>query len=445
MALKNFTRLELKKNDKSHWKLFDLNGDEVLSFNQWTLFIQDRFSFQTRDKYSQIVSKFLDYLFEINIYEKSVSRLEFKEAIENYKSLLANGKSITDKKLNDIAYILDFNKLKPASWSNNIAAINSFLTFVFEKEKDERDYIAIKNQIQLPESFKDLLSEISSTTQLNQFQKKSIKEKSYLANLYRNVGTITIQAGIKYKSKHINQNIDLLDFPSILIPDLLTSATSFRDRALYALLAGTGIRSSEALTLEWSDIDIDNQKVYINYKGFDEDMRFKGRDTKETYFIPELRVLFFKALYEYQLNEAKKDVNHNYVFQFLEKTQYGLPYYKVSRQSFIKEFKKTVKRIHTKNGILDDKIYTPHSLRHFYGVYMLNYIPNENGYGFYVEIVQKMMGHKSVLNTQKYAKRDTDYIKQQLVFAENNMELDLTKDSLNKLMNKKYQEIKFND
>lgn len=427
MALKNFSKIKLSQEQKSYWKLYDSDGNEVEIYTLWTKDIQNRYAFQTRDKYAQVVSKFLDYLVEVNIFEKVVTRLEIKEAIHNYKKLLSNGKDIKDQHLNEIAYSLNFNKISPASWSNNIAAINSFLEFNDELYKDQIDHISAKNNTSIPEEFKSILSGLKSYGFLNSFEKKSLKQKSFLASLFRI--TDKIQTTKMVKSNHsdvYNRDLKNLDFPMLSIPELLSNTSCFRDRAIYALLAGTGIRTSEALSLTWDMIDIDNQKVYIynsQEKHVNEDIRFKGRDTNITFFIPELRHIFFNALYHYQLEEADKNVNHNYVFQYLKGDSFGDPYYKVSRQGFIKEFKKTVNRAGIKSPSyqLNHK-WTPHSLRHFYGVYMLNYIPVQNGNGFSIEEVQRMMGHKSITVTQQYARKTTEYIQEQLEYAELGLE-----------------------
>ena len=49
---------------------------------------------------------------------------------------------------------------------------------------------------------------------------------------------------------------------------------------------------------------------------------------------------------------------------------------------------------------------------------MLNYIPLNNGYGFSLEEVQKMMGHKSIEVTKQYARTASEYIQTQLEYAE---------------------------
>ena len=104
-----------------------------------------------------------------------------------------------------------------------------------------------------------------------------------------------------------------------------------------------------------------------------EKIKFKGRSTSLTFFIPELRHIFFQALYEYQLKEAVFPCNHEFVFQYLNGKERGTPYYLVSSQSFIKEFKKKVKRAKIKTPSFNKKYeWTPHSLRHFYQVQAKN-------------------------------------------------------------------------
>lgn len=450
MALKNFSKIEIKQNNKSSWKIYKLDGTEIVPFSEWCLFIQNKYAYTTRDKYSQVVAKFLDYLSEANIFEQSVTRLELKEAVDNYKLLLHVGKSVSEQKIKKIAIELDFNKIAPASWSNNISAINSFLKYVFEKEEDEREYWSMKHGVNIPVEFRDVLPELNRVTTLTNFQKEAIKQKSFLANVCRKVGEIKVSAGIKV-DVNVKSNIELkrLDFPAVELPNLLGNTSCHRDRAIYALLAGSGIRSSEALALKWDLIDIPNQKVYVEdpegiYSSDQmtdhEKIKFKGRATSLTFFIPELRHIFFQALYEYQLKEAVFPSTHEYVFQYLNGKERGSPYYAVSRQGFIKEFKKTAKRANVKSPSFDKKYqWTPHSLRHFYGVYMLNYIPLENRYGFSIEEVQRMMGHKSVIVTQQYARKAIEYIQTQLEYAEMAMDgKNVTLKQFNEILAQKY-------
>ena len=235
MALKNFSKIEIKSNEKAYWKIYKLDGTEVIPFSAWCLFIQQKYAYTTRDKYSQVVAKFLDYLVEANIFEEAVTRLELKEAVDNYKLLLHVGKSVSDSKLKKIALELDFNKIAPASWSNNISAINSFLKYVFENEEDEREYWAVKHGVNIPVEFREILPELNRITTLNNFQKEAIKQKSFFANVCRKVGEIKVSAGIKV-DVNVKSNVDLkrLDFPAVELPKLLANTSCYRDRAIYA-------------------------------------------------------------------------------------------------------------------------------------------------------------------------------------------------------------------
>lgn len=447
MSLKNFAKVKIERTDYSTWKLYDLDGLEIFPYSDWCISTNDKYSYTTRDKYTQVVAKFLDYLVEANIFGKVVTKLELKKSIENYKSLLQYGSNVNDPRLKEISLSLDIRKLSSASWSNNIAAINSFLRYVFEKEEDEREYLSLKNDIHLSAEFNQVLPELETIKTLNNLQKNAIKQKSFLANLCRKVGEIKIKSGISSKiTTNINIDFKRLDFPAIEIPKLLLNTSSYRDRAIYSLLAGTGIRSSEALSLRWDMIDIPNQQIFIknpkDEEYFNEDIKFKGRNTSLTFFIPELRHIFFNSLYHYQLKESLNSTNHNFVFEFLTGNNKGEPYYSVSRQGFIKEFKKTALRANIIPPLFNSKnSWTPHSLRHFYGVYMLNYIPLKDKNGFSIEEVQIMMGHKSILITKQYARHDLEHIKEQLLYAEMGMSGNLNKIDFTKLVNNKYLEI----
>jgi hypothetical protein len=36
MALKNFSKIKLNKNEKTYWKLYKLDGEEFIPFTEWT-------------------------------------------------------------------------------------------------------------------------------------------------------------------------------------------------------------------------------------------------------------------------------------------------------------------------------------------------------------------------------------------------------------------------
>jgi integrase len=132
---------------------------------------------------------------------------------------------------------------------------------------------------------------------------------------------------------------------------------------------------------------------------------YKGRETDGVYFLPFLRELFFDTLEAYVESEYIATSKHDFVFQDIRsKSGLGRPFYEISDTGRIKNFKEAASR----SEIFDDRgaIYTPHSLRHLYGVYLLNYLPVPGGYGLSIKEVQYLMGHKTDAATRLYARSD---------------------------------------
>jgi integrase len=59
-----------------------------------------------------------------------------------------------------------------------------------------------------------------------------------------------------------------------------------------------------------------------------------------------------------------------------------------------------------------------HSLRHAYGVYLLNYLPVPGGYGLQLKDVQLLMGHKDEKTTKHYAREDRTILASKLEYAD---------------------------
>ena len=110
-------------------------------------------------------------------------------------------------------------------------------------------------------------------------------------------------------------------------------------------------------------------------------------------------------------------MSHDFLFQ----KENGRPLFasgkkgKSDRSNINKEFKKYLKSA----GIETNNSLSPHSLRHMYGTYILNYLPINDGktYGLAMEYVQQLMGHKSIASTEKYAIHDTKILQMQIESA----------------------------
>ena len=151
-----------------------------------------------------------------------------------------------------------------------------------------------------------------------------------------------------------------------------TDAKGYRDRAMLELLYATGIRVSELISLDMSDVNTSAGVI-----------RCKGKDKER--FIP-LYPTAVKALSEY--------------IEFIRPQMIALPNEKalfvnvsgerMSRQGFWKIIKSYQQKAHI------DKTITPHTLRHSFAAHLL-----ENGAD--IHSIQEMLGHADISSTQIYS------------------------------------------
>jgi integrase len=236
-----------------------------------------------------------------------------------------------------------------------------------------------------------------------------------MINVMKHHPTITAGKVLRVRGRDNSNNKDK-DFPVEYISWLLDSATCARDEALWALQAGTGLRSHEAILLEIDQIDFDRREVAVedpHNRRYASQMpqhyfaRWKGRAISETYFIPLLRDRFFAALERYFRTEYMPHPNDSLVFQSLKGDH--KPYVEVSDKSRIQSFERACLRVQERipEGGPDLTELTPHSLRHLYGTYMLNYAPvGPDSFGLRPIEVQRLMGHLKLATTLKYARQD---------------------------------------
>ncbi|MBQ9991645.1 MAG: site-specific tyrosine recombinase XerD [Lachnospiraceae bacterium] len=154
-----------------------------------------------------------------------------------------------------------------------------------------------------------------------------------------------------------------------------------RDRAMLELLYATGIRVTELITMEISQLDL--QMNYILCKD--------GNKDRVIPFGPKARV----ALLNYLENSRKVMVSQQdskVVFVNCS----GKP---MSRQGFWK----LVKHYAAKAGIKKD--ITPHTLRHSFAAHLV-----ENGAD--LKSVQEMLGHSDISTTQIYANMNHNKLRQ---------------------------------
>lgn len=153
----------------------------------------------------------------------------------------------------------------------------------------------------------------------------------------------------------------------------IPSSTPFelRDKAIIEILYGSGIRVSEIVKLNLSDIDLDSYEIKVLGKGSKERIVIIGSKSVE-------------ALKNYLRNGRIKFIKNDTRALFL-----GSFGGRLTQRSIERTLKKWVK----KAGIA--KKVTPHTLRHSFATHLL-----DNGAD--LRVVQELLGHSSLSTTQVY-------------------------------------------
>lgn len=233
--------------------------------------------------------------------------------------------------------------------------------------------------------------------------------QNYLNDLSKNQNPRSISRNIStlksfYKYLKLNKvvKINLMDqinnpktkksLPKVLSEDEINSLLDidlksdfdFRNKAMLELMYSSGLRVSELINLNISDIDLENDTVKIFGKGSKERIIPLNDYAKEA--LKEYVVVHRKELFKHGEN--------NYLFL----NNHGN---KMTRQGFFKILKKMAneKKIKTE--------FSPHTLRHSFATHLLKY-------GADLRSIQELLGHSDISSTQIYThvtneKLENDY------------------------------------
>ncbi|EIF30154.1 site-specific recombinase XerD [Burkholderia sp. Ch1-1] len=455
MALRNVVREESRHTGFDGWRLKGPDGAYIAAYDEFSKSVKDE-KFATRKRYCEVVSRFIDYLYEVGILGKGhVSRAQVNQSIDYYLLLLRDGDQVSftsarkdddcgawdeealrESSLRKVAVRLGIQPLSARSWSNTTAPLNRFLRLCALLQEEAHEMALLRAQVD-PKTVqlasldaRPLLDAVSGSAFLSRNEVASIRFASALGPVIRFRGEdLRRPRGIRGpKIKSAQRDTEVLDFPMDHFGTLLDAATCWRDRALWLLTAASGIRRSEALNVEWHHIDFDAQIVYVldpEYLRYGRDLpesdrysRFKGRAVSWTYLRMPYRQQFFEALLEYRRREyVLPEDDNDYVFQFVESSKRGVPYRQASDTALNKQFVRAVERAQIPGPPMSPRyIWTQHSLRHAYGVYMLNdfRVVGQELPGLTEAEVQLLMGHKLVTSTRKYARPKETRLRQKL-------------------------------
>ena len=430
--MKHFSEIRELRSGYSVIVLVDDIGDRVHAFDVFTEHVlQHGYAQQTVNRYQRAVALFLDYLTEAGALGKAVKSAELNKIVTSYPAVKFRADEIRAQEdgsdsfyawARPIVRALDMKSCH--SLDNTIAAINLFLQKANTAAWEDWEIAESYDYARPTGSYYALIKAIDGFERMPWTQRERLKQ----ASLFE-----TFSGGIK-RPKRLRKPVnvikeDYLDFPLDGLQPLVDAATTWRDRALWLLLAGTGLRMSEAVNISWAQIDISGQRVFVEDPyalRFSKDLpqafrhRFKGRATSETVFIPQLKQPFFDALEKYARLEYIAGVSHDLVFQRLHPPRAGTPMRDMSDTSRIEGFRRAVARA----GVVHphpNGYWTPHSLRHLYGVFMLNYLPVPGGFGLQAHEVQQCMGHRTQKATEHYARQNRAVLETKLDFADAHM------------------------
>lgn len=426
--LKNVSLIQSRQSGKQSWRLLDSGGCPIRAFDLFAKALA-RDSVNTRANYCRWLAEFFDYLIEASAWTPAgqngdVRRDDLVEVIESYDEYLVFGQDSGNEIARRISKTLPSPRISRSSSSTKHAAVRKFLKL---SERFRAQMLELNEAGALPNKPEDgkQLFNFGSMREPSQFQRQALVANSMISGVISG-GIKLIEEGILPTSVPDISYDHNRAFPFDRVKDVLSQMTCYRDKALYAFCAASGCRISEALQLLWEDIDILEQKVrlidpksrpyspsYLALQPVERDrLVWKGRATSLALLIEPFATMFFDALAAYLRHEYVPHGRHKFVFQYENEGQAGCPYY-LAQASSRYEVLKRAKRLAGISGVKG-----PHAFRHMYGTYLLNYFPRPDGsYGLPLGLVQKLMGHKQIKDTAKYARHDKDLLEAELRYA----------------------------
>ena len=208
---------------------------------------------------------------------------------------------------------------------------------------------------------------------------------------------------IKAFHKYLSENYEVIDISTKIntprfyrkLPNILTieevdnlldikldTPFDYRNKAMLELMYSSGLRVSELINLELSDINLSNNYV-----------RCFGKGSKER--IVPVGEYSSKYLSIY-INEYRDSMKKGYYTEKIFLNNHGK---EMTRQGFFKIIKKIAKDKDINKNI------TPHMLRHSFATHLLN-----NGAD--LRTIQEMLGHSSISTTQIYTNVTNDILKE---------------------------------
>lgn len=421
-----YRNVSLRKREidgRTTWRLLGPDGKPIAAFDAYANSLR-RSPKNTRESYCRHVAEFLDYLIEVAdvvARGRQLTKLELSEAIDAYWDYLRRGTGATAKTACDVAARMPPSVNAGGSIVPKKAAVRRFLSLSEEVRKELAEVARMSGEPPASVDNEPLLPNLGKRRELQPHEVRAMQVNSMLAGV--------IAGGPKFIDSVVFEDAEdrfVYDqsraFPYDKVMDLIDAMPSYLDKTQYALLAASGCRTHEGLQILMEDVDVVGGTARLvdpasrlghpSYRALSaterDSLAWKGRTTPLTLLIEPFASAFFESLKKYLDVEHIPHGRHDFLFQYRFEPSRGAPYFLSDPSTRLERFNKACRHV----GVVLPRGTGPHSLRHMYGTYLLNYFPRATGdYGLPAPMVQQLMGHAEIKSTLKYAKYDQDLLK----------------------------------
>lgn len=259
--------------------------------------------------------------------------------------------------------------------------ILSFIVYLDEFKLENVDYQKIKEYLNFISRF-----DYSKTTITRKISAiRMFYKYLYRENIVKNNPLKGVMAP-KYQKK-LPVFLTEEEINKILNTIPIDTVQGFRNRTIFEILYSTGIRVSELTSLNFGNLNLEENEIKVLGKGNKERIVLFSNTAKG--FLKTYIEIARKMLYE---NGSKEIINQDSPL-FVNNTGYRL-----QAQSVRKILKNIIKQIELPKNV------TPHKFRHSFATKMLEK-------GADLRVVQELLGHASISNTQIYTHVSSKHLK----------------------------------
>ncbi|MBQ2909477.1 MAG: site-specific tyrosine recombinase XerD [Bacilli bacterium] len=284
---------------------------------------------------------------------------------------------------------------------NIVHAINDFINYcLFEKGLTDKTKESYQNDLEVYRNFLETKHITDITNITSEHIKDFLKDRNdteKTTTIAHNLTVIKNFHSYLFRQKLVKEDVsEFIERPKLrkslpktlsiedvnkLLDIPLNTLFDYRNKAMLELMYGTGLRVSEIVNLNTTDIDLTNCLI-----------RIMGKGNKEREVPLGEYSIYYLNLYLDKRREMLKNTSCDKLF--LNNHGKGM-----TRQGFFKNLKQILKE----KG-LNPEI-SPHTLRHSFATHLINH-------GADLRSIQEMLGHSDISTTKIYTRVSDDKVKE---------------------------------